>query len=102
MEPLHSLGVRRRIFRMRQGVVFREDLCDTAEAARDHLADRQPRFEGWLLVEQHAAQAGRAHDLAAVGSDAAVDQLHQRRLAGAVTADQADPLALLQDKLRLV
>ena len=65
-------------------------------AARDQaLAQRRSRRQLGLLLDEHDAQAVLPRELAVIERDAAGDHLQQRGLAGAVAADQADALAVL-------
>ena len=70
--------------------------CDEA------LAQRRGRRQLRLLLDQHDAQAVLARDLAVVERDPARDDLQQRRLAGAVAADQADALAVVDREVGAV
>ena len=62
-------------------------------ARRDDVVNRADHVLRHVLRQQRDLRAGRDHDLAAVGLDLAAEHPHQRRLAGAVAAEQADPLA---------
>jgi hypothetical protein len=60
--------------------------------AHDHGVDDAELVEGELILAQHA-DLGGAHDRAALRRQLAGQQLHERRLAGAVGAGQAVPAA---------
>src|SRR5690606_18460844 len=61
-----------------------------------------PVVQDRLLFGGGHAQAGGARDLAVVRLGAAIEQAQQRRLAGAVAADQADALAGLDGEVGVV
>ena len=63
------------------------------QARLDDVDHRLPGGEVGLLPEQADPDAGPDVEVAVIGLIVAGQELHQRRLAGAVGADQADPLA---------
>ena len=67
--------------------------AQSARASRNEAACRQDR----LLPDRHDAQAGGLLQFAVVQGQAAGDDFEQRRLAGAIAADQADAFAGLED-----
>ena len=65
-----------------------------ATAPRKGVGDRRLRIEAFpALVEGGDLEIGAELDAAAVGLECAGEEIDQRRLAGAVGADQRDPVA---------
>ena len=56
--------------------------------------ERREPVHSRILLEQHDLRAGHDRPLALVGVDQPGEALEQRRLAGAVAADQRQPVAL--------
>ena len=102
LEPLAELGVRGRRDGVGTGGLHLGQLTfhalDIDGARSDGEADRlrahERRVEVRLLGEQADGQAATRHDLAGIGLIAPGGQAQERRLAGAVDPDQADPIAL--------
>ena len=61
-------------------------------ARQDVVGQRGETGEVWILFEQDDAGAGHDGAAALVTVDRAGDELQQRRLAGAVAADQRQPI----------
>ena len=57
---------------------------------------------GDFLLESRHGDSRLSHDLAAVGRHRAVEELHDRALAGAVASEQADALAALDGEASAV
>ena len=76
-----------------------EQAFDLRQAGADDLGDRQVHGRGEILFQLADDQVGFRDDLTAVGFQRAHDQLQCRRLARAVTADEADPFAGFDRKL---
>ena len=73
-----------------------------AAAQRQAFAQRRCGRQHGLLFDQHDAQAVAPLYFAVVEIRAAGDDVEQRRLAGAVAADEADALAVVDGQCRLV
>ena len=79
---------------MAQAVELGEQRAELAQAAGDDVEGGALEHRaGALLGEPADTQPGAGHDLASLRFDLAGDQAQQRRLAGAVAPDQAEPLA---------
>ena len=71
-------------------------------ARQDHVDQRAAAGDREVLRQPADAHAVRARDLAVVDLLLAGDDLEQRRLARAVRADQADPIAVAEPQARRV
>ena len=76
-------------------VIGANQLREVAQAFRDHVEDRRVRRERHVLHEPGDARARLAPHRAAVGLQLAAQDLEERGLAGAVAADDGDPLPRL-------
>ncbi len=74
-------------------MIAHEQLTDIAETGGHRLVDGAGIVTGRFLLEMRDAQRVSAPDLAVVGLNLAAQHAQQRRLAGAVAAEQTDALA---------
>jgi len=87
------------VARVGGGVVFDEQASDGAESRGDRFVHGAAGLEGGLLLDRCEREAGRAPHAPVVRLRAALDELQQARLAGAVAADEAHALAGLEDEV---
>ena len=80
----------------------RVELGAARHARQDHVDQRAAARDRDVLRQPADAHAVRARDLAVVDLLLAGDDLEQRRLARAVRADQADPIAVAEAQRRRV
>jgi hypothetical protein len=83
-------------------VVAGEQPPGVAEPRGDDVERRARARRRDVLLEPRDGRPALAHHLARVGRARAVEQLHERALAGAVAAEQADALAALDGQRRAV
>ncbi len=83
-------------------VIRRHQRADVAETFGDDVEDRCARGERHVLLEARDAHAGLQPPRAGVGRLLAAGDAEQRRLAGAVAADQADAFAAVDLHRRAV
>jgi hypothetical protein len=87
---------------MRGGVIVEQQLARLADAARDGLEDGLPGLERRFLRDARKLDSGRDKELPVIGASRALDDLEEARLPRAVTPDEADVLARLEDSVRMV
>ena len=103
LQALHAAEQRRIATDLvRDVVIRREQRPDLAEAACHHVEHGGGLGGEQFLLELRDPQRRLSPDLATVGRDAALGELQQRGLAGAVAADQADALAGVDLEARVV
>ena len=92
----------RRIVRdlVRNVVVCREQSPGLGEPLRDRVVDGRSRVAGQVLREARNPKPRLSPHLAGIRRHCAIHELEQRRLAGAIAADQADPLTSLDREAR--
>src|SRR6476469_10768201 len=83
-------------------VIARDELPQLAEPRGDDVERGAGDVVGDLLLEARDRHAGLPHHLAAVGGERAVEHLHQRALARAVAAEEAEALAALDGEARAI
>ena len=76
-------------------VIAREEPPGFAQARRHHVEDGALEAVGYLLLQSRNGDPRLPRDAAAVRHERAVQQLHQRALAGAVPAQEAHAFASL-------
>ena len=97
LEFLHALAVE---IQPGAAPVFREQRFDVVEAGAYDVVHGQVHGFGQRLRELADDETFGPDDLAAVRLEFPGDQPERRRLAGAITADQANPLAGVDRELR--
>ena len=83
-------------------VVAGEQQPEVAEPRGDDVEGAPVDVAGHFLLETRDADARLAHDLAAVGRDGAVEELHHRALPRPVAPQQTHALAALDGEARAV
>ncbi len=82
-----------------QAMILGQQIRPGAEAADDLVPDRALQFPRHFLREHGGPQSLLADDFAVIGLDGAVEDSQQRRLSGAVAAQQAHPFARLDREI---
>lgn len=88
--------------RVRDGVVFVEQRARVGQAGGDDIEHGGVEIELGLLRHVDGRELALTRDEAVIGRGEARDDLQERRLAGAVAADQPDALARFQREIGVV
>ena len=80
-------------------MVAREETPGLAQPRGHDVEDRPLYVRGDLLLEAGDGRSGLADDFAGVGRHGAVEELHDRTLAGAVPSEQTDALPPLDGEV---
>jgi len=83
-------------------VILREERTRRTQPRRHDLKDRAVHVARNVLLEPRHGHAARPHHLARVRRDRAVQQLHERALARAISAQQTHAFAALDAECRRV
>ena len=86
----------------RQVMILGQQFRLGAETPRDLVEDRAVQVLRHLLGKHRGPQALLPDDLAAIGLQGALEEAEERRLAGAIAAQEAHPLARLNRQIGLV
>ena len=81
---------------MGQVMITADGVADLTQAGGHDIEDTAGRFQRHFLVESRDPDAIGIGQFAVIRHDPAINQLEQRRFAGAVAAHQRDPFALVQ------
>jgi len=83
-------------------VIASEEQSSVAESCRDDIERAAFDIIGYFLLETGDGDPRLANDVACGGRYRAIEELHDRALAGAIATQQADPLAALNCESRTI
>ena len=83
-------------------MIVDDELAQVAQAGGDDVEDRRRAGGLGILHEPRGAQSGRPPHCASVGRELAGQDLQERRLAGAISADDGDALTGLDEQAGMI